>query len=143
MDKCDVAGGLLGAGINELAEQLGLAPMPLGGGPAVELEPGYLVKRELSLLCKKGKDKQPSLLKLDLEGLTSFTQGYLVSRLGDLASQQQDAKLGIPGKRFETPSFGLGFIHLPGEGSVVVWRDPSKQGIAQVNAVLLKWSFKF
>jgi hypothetical protein len=136
MDRCDVAGGLISMGINQLAEKLGLTPLPLGGGDAVDLNPGFLVKRELSLLCKQGEG--PSLFNLNLDALSAVAQGYLMDRMEDLASEQQDKKLGIPGNRFASPSFGLGFIGLPGQGSVVIWRDPSKDGIQQLNGFMVR-----
>jgi hypothetical protein len=138
MDRCDIVGGLLSWGINQAAERAGLAPIPLGGGDVLELNPGFLVKHEFRLLCKK--DSTPSLFTLDLKGLSFFTQSYLIDRMQDLSGAQMDKSLGIPGQRLALPSFGLGVFHLPGEGSVVLWRDPNKQGLEQLNGVMVRFT---
>jgi hypothetical protein len=138
-DRCDIAGGIVGYGINTVAAKAGLNPFPLGSGEALELNPGFPVQRELSLLCKDNPGE--SIFNLDLKALTAVTQAYLIDRMRTVASEQQDKKLGIPGQRIESPSFGLGFIGLKGEGTVVLWRDPSKEGIDQLNGVLSKFTF--
>ena len=140
MGKCDITGGILGLGLNKLAESQGLKPLPAGAGLALDLDPGFIIKQEVKGLCKPGTG---ALLRLDLTKLPLFAQAYLMDRMESVASEQQDKALKIPGKRFETPSVPLGAIGLPGTGTAVFWYDPDKKGIDKVNGVLLKLTFKF
>ena len=140
MGVCDITGGILGLGLNEFAESLGMEPIPAGAGLAYELNPGFVVKQEVKHLCHRDHG---ALLRLDLTKLSLFAQAYLMDRMESIASEQQDRAWGFPGKRLESPSVPLGAIGLPGTGTAVIWYDPSKEGVQKLNAVLLKFTFQF
>ena len=90
MGKCDIAGGILGFGLNKFAESQGLKPLPAGAGLAFELNPGFIIKQEVKGLCKPGTEP---LLRLDLKKLPQFAQAYLIDRMESIASEQQDKAL--------------------------------------------------
>lgn len=140
MGKCDIVGGILSLGFNTFAESEGLKPLPAGAGLAIDLSPGFILKQEVKGLCRPGKEP---LLKLDLTQLSQFTQAYLIDRMESIASEQQDKALRIPGKRLESPSVPLGAIGLSGTGTVVIWYDAEKEGMAKLNGALIKLTFKF
>ncbi|MDG3007012.1 hypothetical protein [Paludisphaera mucosa] len=140
MGKCDITGGILSAGLNKLAETQGLRPIPAGAGLAYDLSPGFVVKQEIRKLCKP---ETGSLLRLDLDQLSRFTQAYLMDRMESIASEQQDKALKIPGTRLESPTFPLGVVGLPGTGTAVIWYDKDAEGKTKLNGVLLKLTFTF
>jgi len=140
MGVCDVTGGLLSLGVNRFAEGRGLKPLPAGAGLAYDLDPGFVIKQEVKALCKPGTG---TLLSLDLDKLSKFTQAYLMDRMESIASEQQDRALKIPGTRLESPRFPLGAVGLPGTGTAVIWYEKDDQGKARLNGVLLKLTFEF
>jgi hypothetical protein len=138
MGKCSIVGGILGMGLNKLAESQGLKPLPAGAGLAIDLNPGFILKQEIKGLCSPGND---AVLRLDLRKLTLFSQAYLMDQMESIASEQQDKIWKIPGKRLESPSFPLGVIGLPGTGTAVIWYDSETKGDVKLNGFLLKLTF--